>query len=474
MQHARSVLSALVVFAPGVTPLTGCADAAESFDMARAPLAPALEPGSLDPTFAGDGVAIVDTGALDLGKAVVVQRSRKGDRVLVAGKTTGDPSTDFLLVRLDPAGVPDPDFGQDGNGRVITDFDGAMDEGKGLAILPDGDIVLAGITTRDGNGSFGVVRYSKNGKFDTRFGVDGFAIADFDKGNDEGKAVAVQRCGPDESNTCIVMAGKAEAPGGLGDVALARFTSKGELDPNFGVGSAVGDGRVTTDLDGGNDEANAIEVLADGRIVVGGQSGPHGAASFLVLQYDPDGTLDEQFGESGGYTLLPFEDATNSLAFSLAIDDEDRILLAGVTFGDDGDSDMVVVRFTSKGLPDTGFGDGGIRVIDGLLQDQATAVEVDADGRIIIAGKSTYIGAAKNADVDSWFSVVRLLDNGDADDDFGQVDGRALHTPLIKVPSTDADDGAYAMTIQRDGKIVVVGEHFNGNNDDLVVMRLVP
>lgn len=60
------------------------------------------------------------------------------------------------------------------------------------------------------------------------------------------------------------------------------------------------------------------------------------------------------------------------------------------------------------------------------------------------------------------------------DDEFGDADGRALLTPLANATSSDDDDGAYAMTIQKDGKILVVGENFNRHDDDVVVMRLVP
>ncbi len=68
---------------------------------------------------------------------------------------------------------------------------------------------------------------SEAGDLDTSFGVNGFAITDFG-GTDRAAAMAMQQ------NGRIVAAGRAELPNRPRDVAIARYTADGMLDPHFG------------------------------------------------------------------------------------------------------------------------------------------------------------------------------------------------------------------------------------------------
>src|SRR5262249_26976927 len=62
----------------------------------------------------------------------------------------------------------------------------------------------------------------------------------------------------------IVVAGSSFSNATGEDIALARYKADGSLDPSFGVGS-----RVLTDF-GGGETAFALALQADGRIVVAG------------------------------------------------------------------------------------------------------------------------------------------------------------------------------------------------------------
>ena len=78
------------------------------------------------------------------------------------------------------AGDLDPTFGS--NGRVKTDFDRTNDIGYGMAIQPDGKVIVAGISfvgnSAEG-GDFAVARYNANGTLDNSFGVGGKVATDF-------------------------------------------------------------------------------------------------------------------------------------------------------------------------------------------------------------------------------------------------------------------------------------------------------
>jgi uncharacterized delta-60 repeat protein len=150
------------------------------------------------------------------------------------------------------AGRLDPSFG--GDGRVITDPTPGRDVAGGVAIQPDGRIVVAG--TADGR--FAVVRYTVRGALDRTFGGDGIVMTRILR-YAEVSGVAIQADGR------IVVVGGARRPTG-GAFAIARFRRDGTLDPTFG-----GDGKVTTEVTGGFYEgATDVAIQADGKIVAVG------------------------------------------------------------------------------------------------------------------------------------------------------------------------------------------------------------
>lgn len=341
-------------------------------------------------------------------------------------------------------------------GVVDIKFDPtSFDEGKSLVVQPDGAIVYAGITTIGNDGRFGVARLTAGGQLDDGFDGDGLATANFLQGNDEGKSVALQPCGTPPA-TCIIVAGKAESADRSGDFAWARFDAGGRLDR-----------KVVTDLMGPNDEANDLVVLADGRFVLVGESGDGSGAAIALVRYTAAGEVDTTFGDADGpgrrtgSAIVPI--GGDDHAYAAALDGLGRIVAVGRTPGTGG-TDMIVVRYTADGaLDDTFDGDGHreIRIDDS--DDVATGVAIDAAGRIAVAGRSN-----RGAHV----ALVRLTADGRDDDGFG-VGGRAALGAAIPAGG-DADDGAYAMTAQRDGKLVLVGELRGSADDDHAVVRVLP
>src|ERR1043165_5840552 len=76
--------------------------------------------------------------------------------------------------------------------------------------------------------------------------------------------------------------------------SAAAFAQAGELDSTFG-----GDGIVTTDFFGGNDEAQCIAIQPDGKIIVAGYALQNGSFQDALARYLPNGTLDSSFGNGG-------------------------------------------------------------------------------------------------------------------------------------------------------------------------------
>lgn len=347
-------------------------------------------------------------------------------------------------------GSLDPIF--DGDGRVITDLTIGGEGVTGVAVLPDGKIVAVG----DSAGDFTIVRYLRNGALDPSFGSgDGIASVDFGS-KDTPWDVALQADGK------IVIAG--ETGGYPAKVALARLDVDG--NPDAGFGSA---GKVISDL-GGSQSARGVAIQASGRIIIAGNrfTDP-GGNDFIVAGYEPDGSLDTTFGSGGAvttdFTVTGDYYPSDDVGQDVALDAADGIVVAGTAGRRPSEygnmREFAVARYDSDGDPDLSFsGDGKVRTNLGpLTMDQAHAVAIQADGRIVVAG-STYDG------YDPDFGLVRYLADGDLDTSFGDTG-----TVSTGFDGPDDNDTAWGVTIQGDGKIVAAGTASYSFYPDFAVAR---
>jgi uncharacterized delta-60 repeat protein len=129
-----------------------------------------------------------------------------------------------------------------------------------------------------------------------------------------------------------------------------------------------------------------------------------------------------------------------------------------------GERYWVVLRYLPDGQLDGGFGNGGSVVLERTDGGLARGLALQPDGKIVITG------AAFCSNLEKCFAAARLNPDGSLDASFGDG-GIARHDPIRRTDS-------YDIAIQRDGRIVVVGDWFKGGdaNDDQVacVMRLLP
>ena len=139
--------------------------------------------GDFDPGPGRAGTAVADfPGDYDLSNEIAVQPDGK---IVLAG---GDGS-DLAIARLHPSGVYDASFG-DPVGRTTVDFGKLEDFNAALALQPDGKILVAGRTNFDGCCKFIVARLNSDGSPDESFGgADGRAVVSF--GDDEAGAEGI-------------------------------------------------------------------------------------------------------------------------------------------------------------------------------------------------------------------------------------------------------------------------------------------
>ncbi|MEI7934805.1 MAG: hypothetical protein WCH30_07105, partial [Chlorobiaceae bacterium] len=120
--------------------------------------------GSLDTSFDGDGKVISSFGGDWSGESVTEQPDGK---ILMVGTVDNAASSNMALVRYNMNGTLDTSF--NGTGEVITTIEGGSGVGKGMALLTEGKILVAGSSWNNGNQNFAFARYNDDGTFDTSF-----------------------------------------------------------------------------------------------------------------------------------------------------------------------------------------------------------------------------------------------------------------------------------------------------------------
>ena len=326
--------------------------------------------GSTDTTFSSDGKVTIDfrLGATRDDRASGIAVAPDGKIVVVGtAEKSFSGDTDFAIARLTSNGVLDTTFSSDGLKTIAFNNGGnRADAARGVAVQPNGAIVVAGSAQRSysGNYDFAIARVTAKGDMDKSFAKTGKRTVAFNLGGarDDG-ATSVALHGTD-----IVMGGFAQYDhDGNFDFAAVRLKSNGNLDRTF---NKDGKQSIHFDVGGfGDDEALAIAPQADGRLLLAGfvQLTDTGNYDYGVVRLTPNGSLDPSFGENG-QQLIPIDltgDGADD-AYGIAIDpDTNAIIVAGTAGTDDeGGSDAAVIRLTAAGVLDTLFATGGLATIN--------------------------------------------------------------------------------------------------------------
>jgi len=237
-----------------------------------------------------------------------------------------------------------------------------------------------------------------------------------------------------------------------GTFATRGYTASGDLDPTFGTG-----GKVTTDFSDSSDEANAIALQSDGKIVAAGRiikgSASDFTQDFAVARYNTDGSLDTGFG-AGGKVTTDFSGEADT-ANAVALQSDGKIVVAG--FAVTGrtmqfpNQDFALARYNSNGSHDASFGTGGKVTTDfsGLF-DMPLAIAIQTDGKIVLAGSDDDLSFQAR------FALSRYNSDGSLDITFGSGGKVTTQYPVFVQP--------LAAAFQADNKIVVAGSTAGPND----------
>ncbi len=293
-----------------------------------------------------------------------------------------------------------------------------------------------------------------SGTLDPTFGGTGIVTTAFGNFNAEAYAMVIQ---PDGK---LVLAGTCRNTGPL-DTALCamRYLPNGALDPNFQGTGQVG---VSMSL---NHSGHAVGLQTDGKIVLAGKCAGIVDSYFCAARFHANGALDLSFNGTGtvitGFRSAPM-DANSGDAKALVVQPDGKIILAGdCRFN--GQPTFCAARYLPNGALDASFnGSGKLFIhIEGTSTDgnRLTSMVVQSDGKLVLAGR-----CGPSAD-NSVFCVFRFDASGIVDE------GWRVTTHTMGVGGASA----YALALQPDGKLLLVG-HCLGflNRKSFCALRVNP
>lgn len=461
--------------------------------------------GTLDPTFGTDGIAIFGFSPdHDVGYDII---ALDDGSMLVCGVYEPDgymQGFDGLILKLQPDGSLDTTFGEDGITYIEFGLDSYVYQ---MELLPDGKVIVSGlIYFEEYNAELFVARYLSDGIIDTTFGTDGYTVGDYSTEDDYAWSMLIQDDGS------IVLGGRTES-GDWSSMLFARFTADGVLDSTFGTNGytlinessqdesirdmaflndgtivAVGDGyvgnpewghmarMVKLDSNGnpittfGNNGVLVPPIFTDGSVayavqiddddvfVTGYVYGQTQGTDLFVTKLDDEGNADPDFGTDGLFIAPLNPDYYNNIGLDILITSDEYIYVCGSAGASSFTLDFIVLRCTMNGVLDPEFNGTGYNVTQiGIDFEEANAMDMQADGKIVLAGFKADFTAANDIVVSRYFTSdaavlnppTNLAVTSNPEDDFA--------TFTWEVPATD----------DLTGYDVYLDEVFQGNTTNL-------
>ncbi len=221
------------------------------------------------------------------------------------------------------------------------------------------------------------------------------------------------------------------------------MSNPGDLDLTFG-----NSGFVITDFSNNtsNEIGYSLVIQNDGKIILAGRTNIIGFGSnFALIRYNPNGSIDTKFG-TNGIVITDFNNGTD-VALSIAIQLDDKIVVCGYVNG----TNFGLARYNIDGSLDTTFGTnqtGKVTTLVGYGNGRPSALALQWDGKIILGGYSQ-TGTTNQC-------LVRYNSIGSIDTTFGN--NGIVETTFYSTTNITS------IKILNDGKILTGGSTLSNNN----------
>ncbi len=230
-------------------------------------------------------------------------------------------------------------------------------------------------------------------------------------------------------------------------ITISRINKDGSRDFHFG-----NSGKVTLDF-GGSDNSQVGQIMSDrnGNIYVVAHSLSEGQFKIVICKLLANGYFDQAFG-TNGISSAVMGGGGHEYAMSAVRNTDGNIILIGHQFES---KSLLVAKFRYNGQLDHTFGEKGFVSLS-ITNEHDWGVDL-----IVTAPENKIIALFNSGMYKS--SIIRLNYDGTIDTSFGEKGVAALHQFISQSDLMKAT----SMTLQNDGKILVVGYGNQG-----IVLRL--
>ena len=411
--------------------------------------------GTLYNLFGDDGIVLTDYESVsNYSYASALQDNMK---IVLGGKTlysgTAGQVANIMITRYNSYGTIDMGFGTDG--IKVLEFGGSDDHLTDIGIQSDGKIVAVGYTTTESKTKMLALRLNTDGSLDSTFNVSGMKVIDFG----EDKNAYGMSLGILDDGKIIISGYVRDNPLTYSHIAMCKLTPTGVLDIDFGYFGLVN--YENQDLFCFPDEL----VIHNDRLILGGISLNADFERFAIISgYHLDGDIDYSFGNAGYATVMLEGDAIAMGAAArngMCMAPDGKILYTCNQIPGWLESDFAFLRLNQNGGIDYSFGTNGVLVT--AMEEDSYAMDIitQADGKIIACG--TY----RSPDPGSYdFLIMRYLENGDLDPDFGSAGTGIVITHVSKEVQWYEDKSYNLMFCNMDRLLVSgYGRSISGGKD---------
>lgn len=330
---------------------------------------------------------------------------RKVFPALIAAALTacGSGGDDPATVTPTPPDPPPP---------AAAGFSFTLDTSK--AILWQGEQAMRGVTVQRDAGFTAAIQFS----------VDGLpagataGVLSVPAGSNTGTlTLQATLTVPHSLPTTVTVKGVAGTVNASQPLTVTVRGEAGDIDTSFGGGTLVTPGGATDDY------VRGVAVQADGKAVVAGFGNLNASTGtdFMLLRHLRDGGLDPSFGSGGRVSTAFSNGARSDEAQAVAVQPDGKILVAGTSDQGATGYDFAVARYNADGTLDAGFGSNGrVTTSFGPGADKAYALLLQPDGKIVLAGDSSQ--GANGSD----FALARYNADGSLDASFGNGDRKSV------------------------------------------------
>jgi len=293
------------------------------------------------------------------------------DKILIAGKAYDQ----VFLMRLTPDGQLDPAFGG-GNGYIFYPELNELKEMKCFTSGSAGTIYLSGYEGSFASGHPVMVKVNQDGNYDNSFASNGVLTLDDIDGAFHGMDI-------DVSLNLIYAIGESD-----NEAMILRCNEAGQIDPTFGTS-----GILILEEPGTGDQLDLEVCIVDQEnhyvTCFGHMVDPGGASTsrdICALRVNSSGTMNMNFGVNGWSYMLVND---NDYIHDAVQQSDGKFYFGGETEFYSSSRDFFLGRMGHYGFLDPAFGSSGVTNLDLGLSEQALGLLLDEEnGKLIAVGVS--------------------------------------------------------------------------------------